>query len=200
MPGHNSLKCSTSIAFSGGLLAGGKSSRMGRDKAFVEFKGQPLWQHQLATLREAGAAEILISGRANAGYAQGGFPVIEDEIKEAGPLAGVASLLAAAIHPLVLILAIDMPDMTADYLSELLRQCSAQTGAVAEKAGFLEGVAAIYPKAAEEIAIKMLRRGEASMQSFVRACEVQGLVKIVKANANDEAFFRSLNTPADLPW
>ena len=44
------------------LLAGGKSSRMGRDKAFLEIEGEPLWQRQLATLRRLAPEQLMISG------------------------------------------------------------------------------------------------------------------------------------------
>ena len=48
--------------FSAALLAGGRSSRMGRDKAFLEIDGVPLWQRQLQTLRELGPSETFLAG------------------------------------------------------------------------------------------------------------------------------------------
>ena len=66
---------------------------MGRDKAGVEFAGEPLWQRQLRTLRQTGADEILISGREDACYRDCGFPVIEDKVRDSGPLAGVAAAM-----------------------------------------------------------------------------------------------------------
>ena len=48
--------------FSAALLAGGRSSRMGRDKAFLEIDGVPLWQRQLQTLRELGPSKSFLAG------------------------------------------------------------------------------------------------------------------------------------------
>ena len=50
------------MRFSAVLLAGGKSSRMGSDKAFLEIEGEPLWQRQLATLRGLSPGQLMISG------------------------------------------------------------------------------------------------------------------------------------------
>lgn len=171
---------------------------MGRDKAGVEFSGIPLWQHQLRTLQQAGADEILISGRKDACYCAGGFPIIEDAIKNVGPISGVTALLSSAAHPLVLILAIDLPYMTSVYMEHLLACCSGGKGAVPEKAGFFEGLAAFFPKDAEAFATEALYGADHSMQGFVRECAARDLVKIVKVSAEEEPLFRNLNTPADL--
>ncbi len=65
--------------FSAVILAGGKSSRMGRDKAWLEFDGQSLLARQIACVRRAGASEVFISGRAGVDYSAFGCPVMEDE-------------------------------------------------------------------------------------------------------------------------
>ena len=181
-----------------GLLAGGKSSRMGRDKALVDFRGEPLWKRQLGTLRELTAGEILISGRPDASYANNGYRVLEDDIKEAGPLAGVSSLLRAAANPLLLVLAIDMPMMTAAYLGSLLHPCTPLCGAVPSRGGIFEPLAAVYPKAASAVAEESLSAGRFSMQQFVRECESRELVRIFPVSDEDASLFENLNTPTDL--
>ena len=50
------------------ILAGGKSSRMGRDKAFLEIGGPSLLARQISLVRDIGAAEIFISGRKGVNY------------------------------------------------------------------------------------------------------------------------------------
>jgi len=181
------------------LLAGGKSSRMGRDKAGVDFMGTPLWLHQLRTLRNTQADEILISGRKEALYGDCGLAIIEDEINNAGPLAGIASLLAAAKHPLVLMLAVDMPYITDAYLGSLRKQCSGTCGVVPEVAGFYEGGAAIFPKSAGAIVSQILKGDDHSIQLFVRECAARDLVRITSVAAAEIALFKSLNFPSDLP-
>lgn len=181
--------------FTACLLAGGKSTRMGRDKAGMPLGGAPLWQHQLATLRRAGADEILISGRADGCYAGAGIRIVEDEIKDSGPLSGVAAALEAAAHPLVLVLAIDLPLMTADYLGRLHdRAFETGTGVVPKQQGRFEGLAAIYPKAAKELAAASLCGSDHSMQHFIAACIGQSLAAPVPVTAEEAPLFQNMNT------
>jgi hypothetical protein len=84
---------------------------MGFDKATLMIDGKPLWQRQLATLRATQPGELLISGRPDGPYSGEGVPIIVDDVPDAGPLGGLATLLRIAKHPLILVLAIDLPDM-----------------------------------------------------------------------------------------
>jgi len=104
------------------ILAGGKSSRMGRDKAFLPFRGQPLIEHALQVVREAGAAEVLISGRPEQDFSHYDCPVLLDLESDCGPLGGIERGLAVAAHPLVLILAVDLPHMTPACVEWLCRR------------------------------------------------------------------------------
>src|SRR5262245_21418784 len=85
LPSGPVLVADAPVQFSAVLLAGGKSSRMGRDKAALVVDGVPLWQRQLATLRAAGAREVFVSGAARGPWT--GMECIHDEVKGAGPLA-----------------------------------------------------------------------------------------------------------------
>ena len=92
------------VNFSAVILAGGKSARMGRDKAFVEIGGQTLLARQLALARAAGAREVFISGRADVDYSAFDYRVLLDDFPAAGPLAGIECALAASTLPLLLVL------------------------------------------------------------------------------------------------
>jgi molybdopterin-guanine dinucleotide biosynthesis protein A len=87
--------------FAAVLLAGGRSTRMGVDKATLVFRGQPLWRHQLDTLRASGAAAVAISGPRDRAYAETA-PVIEDDQPGLGPLAGLVAGLRWCTAPLLL--------------------------------------------------------------------------------------------------
>lgn len=181
------------------LVTGGQSSRMGRDKACLDYGGEPLWQHQLQILNALVPDEILISGRKEAECAASGHLIVEDHFKNAGPLAGIAALLARASHPLVLTLAVDMPWMTGAYFETLIGQCTPDCGAVPERAGFYEGLAAVFPKAALPLAEIALQASDHSVQRFVRECATRGFVRIVPVMENEKPLFKSLNSPSDLP-
>jgi molybdopterin-guanine dinucleotide biosynthesis protein A len=184
--------------FTACILCGGKSTRMGRDKAGVEFQGVPLWRHQLGILREAGADEIVISGRRDADYAGCGLPVVEDKVRNSGPLGGVHAVMESSTYPLILVLAIDMPFMSAAFLRGLVDRCEAAKGIVPEDAGGYEGLAAVYPVTTKGIAARLLDGYDHSMQRFVSECLAQKQVVSLKIEAADEIFFQNINTPAEL--
>lgn len=79
-------------------------------------------------VRELNPVELFLSGRADADYSLLGCPVLTDEFADAGPLAGIAVGLQAASAPLVLVLAVDMPDLTSAMLHLLRRQCASGVG------------------------------------------------------------------------
>ena len=101
------------------LLAGGKSSRMGRDKSSLPVNGEPLWRRQLAILRATEPAEIFISGMRDGPYAECGVEILADEFPDCGPLGGIATALRRCTSDHLLVLAVDMPAMTAAFLRTL---------------------------------------------------------------------------------
>jgi molybdopterin-guanine dinucleotide biosynthesis protein A len=100
------------------LLAGGKSSRMGRDKALLTFREQPLWLHQMDTLSQTAPQEMLISAPADAPYGGSAWRIIPDAETGHGPLAGIVSALQAIQTEWLLVFPVDMPFVTADLLRE----------------------------------------------------------------------------------
>ena len=156
--------------FSAVILAGGKSSRMGRDKAFLEISGQTLLARQIQTARAAGAMEIFISGRADADYSAFGCGVLKDNYPDGGPLAGIEAALAAATHPLLLVLAVDLPEMNAEFLRQLSTNCKPNTGVVPRIGDELEPLAAFYPKAAQSLAATFLGKYSNAVKYFAGCC------------------------------
>jgi len=90
------------------ILAGGYSSRMGRDKALIPFMGRPLVLHVLERLSPI-ADEIILSTNNPADYAFLNIPVHPDLQPDHGPLGGLYTALGAAKYPFVAAVACDMP-------------------------------------------------------------------------------------------
>jgi molybdopterin-guanine dinucleotide biosynthesis protein A len=189
----------TTVTFSAALLAGGKSSRMGRDKALLVLPGseEPLWQRQWNILRELQPAEIFWSGHPRPGLPED-ICVIQDAKPNAGPLAGIGACLAETRSDLLIVLAVDLPHMTSMYLRLLLVKCSADCGAVV-RGEFYEPLAAIYPKALQHLAAHHLAQGRHAMQDFVREAIELGRLRKFHLDEKDAALFRNLNSPDDLP-
>src|SRR3979490_362027 len=109
------------------ILAGGKSTRMGKDKAFLEFKGRILLARALELV--AGTArEVRIVG-SPAKFAAFG-KVIEDIYQDQGPLAGIHAALKSSSTELNLVLAVDLPFVKPDFLKYLI-SVARQTKALA---------------------------------------------------------------------
>ncbi len=178
------------------LLAGGRSSRMGRDKAFLEFQGEPLWRRQLVTLQRLEPAQIMISGSPRAEW--NGYEIVTDEIVDAGPLAGVAAALQKCATPMLVVLAIDLPQITTDFLRSLLTLCHDARGAVPRAADGFEPLAAVYPAGCAGLAAAALWSGDFSMQDFIRQSIEQGLLVEREISEEETPLFANLNTPADL--
>ncbi len=185
--------------FSAVILAGGKSSRMGRDKAWLEVGGQPLLARQIQLARELGAREIFISGRADADYAAFGYPVLRDKFAGAGPLAGIERALDAAALPLLLVLAVDLPEMSVEFLRGLGAGCVENVGAIPRVNGNIEPLAAFYPKAAQSLAGASLGNRRNAVTTFAENCAQSGLARFVELPAAEARHFVNWNSPADLP-
>ncbi len=178
------------------LLAGGKSSRMGRDKAFLEIESQPLWRRQVATLTSMAPEQLMISGPPRPEWKA--FEVVSDEQANAGPLAGFATALRNCRRPHLLVLAVDLPCMTSEYLQSLLRLCAKDRGVVPWRDDRFEPLAAVYPKACLTLGETALRSGDYSMQNLVRRARDEGLVVEQSVSAAESPLFANLNSPADL--
>ncbi len=101
----------------GVLLAGGLSSRMGRDKALLDWRGRPLIEHQLDTLRAAGVDELRVSG------ARPDYHGVADLTPQLGPVGGLASVVAGvADEAELLVIPVDMPRLSGSLLRRLRRE------------------------------------------------------------------------------
>lgn len=106
------------------LLAGGESSRMGSNKALLDFRGRPLWRHLRDVLQATGCRQVLVSGQLPG--LQEGEDTVPDVVKGLGPLAGVASVIGAQGDALskdwLLVVPVDLPLLTAESLRWLCVQ------------------------------------------------------------------------------
>jgi molybdopterin-guanine dinucleotide biosynthesis protein A len=198
----------------GALLAGGRSRRMGRDKALLPVAGEPLWRRQVRVLRESGAASVAVVLRqgqpALPGMADGltgdltddtaDAPVrtLRDQFPEAGPLAGLhAALTATPAGSLLMLLAVDLPQIEADWYKWLLRFCHPGAGAVAHLDGFPEPLAAIYPAAALPFAADCLASGDHAMRRLIEQLTARDLLRQVEVPRERRKNLANCNAPSD---
>jgi molybdopterin-guanine dinucleotide biosynthesis protein A len=103
----------------GVVLAGGRSARMGQDKAALLLGGEPLLRRAVRRLQRA-LAEVIVAGPAELGALVPGVRVIEDTQLWQGPLAGVGSALRATSTPWIFVVACDMPFVAPDLVRAMV--------------------------------------------------------------------------------
>ena len=136
------------VSIYGLVLAGGKSRRMGRDKALLERDGQSQLAY-IAGLLEDKAERVFVSTRAEQqdDSERSRYPRIVDRYEEMGPLAGILSAMEE--HPDVhwLVVACDLPNISDETITHLVKNCSADhpfTAYVSSHDGLPEPLCAIY--------------------------------------------------------
>lgn len=163
----------------GVVLAGGRSRRMGRDKALLEYGGTTLLRHQVDCLSKV-CSQVVVSGE------YPGFDCVPDTRHDGGPLAGMHAAATRFPGSALLFLAIDMPAMTPQALRRLR-----QPGAPRHYRG--QPLPCHMPDAvrlAEAIEAIWAGGGKPSVQALHRVLASQALP------VADAALFENLNTPA----
>lgn len=169
---------------------------MGRDKAFLEIGGEPLWRRQLEKLRQLTPAQLMVSGPPRREWSD--CEVVPDEVENAGPLAGLAAALGKCTTAHLVVLAIDLPMMTSNFLRLLVTLCDENGGVVPRDANGFEPLAAVYPASCAIVANAALCAGEFSMQSFVRRGMDESWLMARDISTAEASLFTNLNTPNDL--
>jgi len=100
----------------GVVLAGGKSLRMGRDKAGLAFRGRSLLDHMLDLLAQGGVHPSIVSGQ----YAD--YPCVPDAFPDGGPIAGMLAVAEALPGRRLLFVPIDMPLLDPRLIRRLLTE------------------------------------------------------------------------------
>lgn len=181
------------------ILAGGKSTRMGRDKAFVEYDGCTLLARALDLARSL-TPEVRTVGSPEkfAPFA----PVVEDIFQNCGPLAGIHAALRSSSTELNLMLAVDTPFISPEFLRYLAGQAHAASEAavaVPRAGGFSQPLCAIYRREFANAAENALRAGRYKIDPlFSVVCTRVIEQEELQAAGFSASMFRNLNTPEEL--
>jgi molybdopterin-guanine dinucleotide biosynthesis protein A len=105
--------------YTGIVLAGGKSSRMGKDKGWIIWKGTTLVGHAVNTLKGL-CTDILISTH-DPRYEKLGYPVIADHYQDSGPMAGIHACLSRSRTAMNLVIPVDTPLVNKELYQHLLQ-------------------------------------------------------------------------------
>jgi molybdenum cofactor guanylyltransferase len=185
------------ISRMGFILAGGQSSRMGAEKAFLQFGSCTLLERAIAILRPL--CEVAIVGDP-AKFSPHGT-VIEDVYPGRGPLAGIHAALLHSSAELNLMLAVDMPLVPSELLAFLFA-AAASTDAqvtVPHTARGFQPLCAVYRRPFAAVAEQALKGGQNKIDALFAAIPVRVIEgeELASAGFSDQVFL-NLNTPEDL--
>jgi molybdopterin-guanine dinucleotide biosynthesis protein A len=179
------------------VLAGGKSSRMGRAKALLPFGGDPLIAHIVRTLHHLFADLIVVAAPEQE------LPVlpvtlVRDELPFQGPVGGIYYGLSAANGEFAFVTSCDAPFLNPSLISFLMAEVSPYDVVVPFWQGRLQPLHAVYRKSVLPLLKEQLERGDlrpVSLYTKVRTLEVHE-DQLLRLDPEGLSFL-NMNTPAD---
>ena len=153
----------TGVSTFGLVLAGGKSKRMGRDKALLERNGQSQLAY-LADLLEDKVEQVFVSTRAEQqeDSERSRYARIVDRYEGLGPLAGILSAMEEYPDADWLVVACDLPNISDETIAHLIKNCSADhpfTAYVSSRDELPEPLCAIYRAGSMNIIRRFAQQG-----------------------------------------
>ena len=183
------------------ISAGGKSSRMGTDKAFVNILGKPLIEHLLARVADVGQEETILITNRLADYAHLTLPMYSDVLPDKGSLGGIYSAIHHSSHEYTLVLACDMPFVSTDLLRFMaaLRAGDQYDVIVPRVEGYPQGLHALYSKQCLEPIRKRLDADELKVIGFYDDVRVRYIDADEYKQFDEKGLaFYNVNTPDEL--
>ncbi len=177
------------------MLVGGRSSRMGRDKALLPVPDGPLAGSIAARVAEVAGNVTLIGPRER--YSALGYRVLPDLIPNAGPLGGIYTALHASTADWNLIVACDMPDVTVELFENLFNAAEGSNAdcVVPGESGSMHPLCAIYHRRCAARAIQAIHRNSLKMHDFVS--DLQAVIRFGRAHrsAGEHQHSRGMERP-----
>lgn len=168
------------LPLTGIILAGGKSSRMGRDKALLRFGDQTLLEHLAFLLGSIFEETLIVVDEKDKleGLALGETKVYEDLVKARGPLGGIYTGLCYSKSKASCVLTCDMPWVDEVILQKLVNFWGEDDDVLCleNPQGELEPFPGVYSRSSRYLMRLLLERGEAAMHRFLEVAVVKPLV------------------------
>ena len=185
------------MSVSAAIMAGGKSTRMGQDKAWIELDGEPLVARVAGVLAQVADEVIVVANDPR--YESLGLRVVRDRWPAGGALGGIATGVGAATHDTVLVAACDMPFTSVEMWRLLLGHAGEADVVIPRVGGEYETLHALYAKACVPHMARSIAENRLRVISFFEAVRVLA-VEEPELRAVDPTLraFTNVNTPEEL--
>lgn len=188
----------TGEGLTGAVLAGGRSRRMGSDKALLLLGGRPLLAFVLDAIRPLFSDVILVSNEP-AAYATFGVPVVADRFDGCGPLGGIHAALSSSRSPHTFCIACDMPFAAPAVITHLTSLAPGYDAVVPRSGAGCEPLHAVYAGSCLEPVETMLRARCRRVDALFATVRVRwvGAEELRPLDPSGRSFL-NVNTPSDL--
>jgi len=184
------------MPITGIILSGGKSSRIGQDKGFLELGGKKLIEIAVSNLSKV-CSRILISSNSEA-YGHFGIEVVPDLITEIGPMGGLYSSLKRSRTDLNLVLSVDLPFVNKGLLLFLIEQARNVQAAVPWSGGeHYEPLCACYNISILPVIEDFIERKNYKLPDLFKVIELKPLIIDDQLSFFHPAIFHNINTFSD---
>ncbi|HEY8584066.1 MAG TPA: molybdenum cofactor guanylyltransferase [Capillimicrobium sp.] len=187
------------MSVAGIVLAGGGSTRMGRDKAALPWGGATLLEHVCGVLAEAVDGPVVVVRAPGQALSAVPFEVVEDPVAGRGPLQGIAAGLAAVAGRAgrAFVAAVDLPALDAPTVRAVLAALDDGSDVALPVAdGHRQPLAAAYRTALAPLAAELVADGPQGTRALMERCRVRELP--AAALPGGDAGLRDVDTPGDL--
>lgn len=181
------------MTLDGLLLVGGKSRRMGTDKAQLIVEGEPLWQRGYRLLQTSGCGQRFVAAPQLPGWLPDTTDWVEDPGE--GPLRAIISTLQVSNADHLLVLAVDLPAMSRVVLDKLVAQRRPGKSLIPQRGRWFEGLAALYSSNIRSRAESCAHSEDRSMQHLVRQLLGADLADLYHIPEEEHEAFTNWNTP-----
>jgi molybdopterin-guanine dinucleotide biosynthesis protein A len=183
-------------SISGAVLAGGRSSRMGRDKALLLLWDRPFLDHILTALASV-FTEVVIVADGGDRYASFGVPVVPDVFNESGPLGGIHSALTHTSASAVFAVSCDQPLLTPGIIRDVLALAGPEPATVLGDLLGNHTLAGLYRRECLPILEMLLRSKKRKVGDFLRECGARIVVPDRNRSSDFPRLIANVNTPEE---
>lgn len=177
------------------LLMGGQSTRMGQDKAYLDYCGVPFWKQIADEMQKCGETYLSVNSRNNSPNTS--YSIIIDEYENIGPMGGICSGLNKIKESVAFFAPCDIPTIPVEFIQAVMDQYEENYDGVvvASKTGKCYPTIGVYPKKILKQLRKQIEEKDYRLMNLIQSCNVKVVSEQELAVTSFELM--NINTPKD---